>query len=237
MTLQVRVGAEWVNNFLAPCTQNTLSYRDDHANGFYNQMVNHGHVGVFCWGNNDAWETDYRHPNFGGDSLNNIDNVHFMFTSTHGGNWNNTHHLAFAVQHQYCLSSSQQMLMGPRMLKWIVFDCCQMVLNVDSGHIVSTWGGPMSGGVHLIFGFIGNGTDSWWNDDLGSDFGDDVRHGNRLANSWLDEAYSWWLNDDAIAIAAGVDRNDAINRRENESIDWRDFGIASCNYLAWKYRR
>jgi len=239
MTLQVRVGGEWINTFPASgaCHQNNLSYRDDHAVGFYNEMGNHGHVKVFCFGEGNAWETDWRHPDNGGDSLNWIDDVHFMIYSDHGGNWSNTMHLAFSVAHDYCLASSNQWRLGPRMLKWLVLDCCQAVLNTDSGHIIGTWGGPMSGGIHMIFGFIGDGTDSWWNADLGEDFAHDAGTGGRLANNWLDHAYSWWLNDDAIAIAAGASQAEARNRRDNESVNWRDYDVSGCYWLAWKYRR
>ena len=50
------------------------------------------------------------------------------------------------------------------------------------------------------------------------------------------QMYSFWTGDDSIAIAAGVTRDDAINRREHENLDWRDANIASTNWLAWKYR-
>jgi len=91
-------------------------------------------------------------------------------------------------------------------------------------------------GIHLIFGFVGLGHDSWWNSDLGEDFGEDAGRAYRLSNSWLDHAYSFWLGDTAIAIAAGETQADAINRRENETIDWRNADIHSTNWLAWKWR-
>jgi hypothetical protein len=119
------------------------------------------------------------------------------------------------------------------MLKWFVLDCCQAVLNTSVAHVIGVWGGPMQG-VHLILGFIGNGHDS--NSSLGEDFGDDAGGAWRLANAWLDRAYSWWLDDNPIAIAAGESQSDAINRRENETINWRDSTVHSTNWLAWKWR-
>lgn len=89
----------------------------------------------------------------------------------------------------------------------------------------------------MIFGFIGNGTDSWWNASLGKDFGHDAAVGYSLASHWVDRAYSFWLNDDSIAIAAGATQAEAINRRENETVNWRDYSVASTSWLAWKYRR
>ncbi len=235
--LKVSVGAEWINNFHADaCHQNDLSYRDDHAVGFCNAMASRGHPQLFCWGNDNAWERDFRHPDFGGDSLNWMDNVNFCFYSDHGGNWANTMHIAFSRAVDKCLGASNEWKLGVKNLKWLVLDCCQCVLNVDASHIAAVWFGPAHG-VHLIFGFIGNGHDSWWNAGLGSDFGSDAGNGNRLANSWLDCAYSFWLDDDAIAIAFGATENEAKNRRDNETVNWRDFNVTSANWMAWKYRR
>ncbi len=233
--MKVRVGAEWINTWHQDgCKQNNLSYRDDHANGFCDAMKAKGHEVVFCWGNDNAWETDFRHPDFGGDSLNWIDNVHFAFYSDHGGNWGNVMHIAFSTAHTHCQSSSDQWKLGKKMLKWLVLDCCQCVLNTSKEHLTAVWF-PPAHGVHMIFGFVGNGHDSWWTDDLGSDFGSDAGSGDRLADAWLDRAYSWWLDDNPIAIAFGSNQADAINRRDNESINWRDF-VVTPNWMAWKWR-
>ncbi len=237
MSLIVRFGVEWVNTFHNDaCQQNNLSYRDDHANGFCNKMKAKGHTQVYNWGNDNAWEKDFRHPDFGGDSLNWLDNVHFCFYSDHGGNWSNIMHIAFSKAHDKCLGSSNEWKLGVKMLKWFVLDCCQCVLNVDKNHISAVWF-PPAHGVHMIFGFIGNGTDGWWTRNVGNDFGGDAANGHKLANSWLDAAYSFWANDDAIALAYDSTENGAKSRRENETINWRDMAVTSPNWMAWKYRR
>jgi Family of unknown function (DUF6345) len=236
INLNVRVGSEWVDHFHDDgCNQGNRDYNDDHADGFYAHMGNHGHTRVFEWGEDNAWESDFRHPDFGGDSLNWSDNVNFCYFADHGGNWDNVMHIAFAKAHDNCLGASNQWRLGARMLKWFVLDCCDAVLNTDPNHIASVWFGPMQG-VHLVFGFVGNSHDSWWTSGHGADFGDSAGTGGRLANSWLDAAYSFWTDDNPIAIAAGVNRDDAINRRENETINWRDANIAGTNWLAWKWR-
>ena len=89
----------------------------------------------------------------------------------------------------------------------------------------------------MVFGFIGNGTDSWWTRNVGKDFGKKAARGDRLSNAWLDAAYSFWANDDAIAIAFGQTEHEARNRRDSETINWRDYDVASSNWMAWKYRR
>src|ERR1700751_732055 len=132
INVKVRVGAEWINDFHKDaCQQNDLSYCDDQVNGFYDHMGSHGHIKVFDWGDDNAWETDFRHPDFGGDSLNWSDNVHFCFFDDHGGNWDNVLHIAFASDHQNCLSPSTDWRLGTKMLKWFVSCGCQTVLNTN----------------------------------------------------------------------------------------------------------
>ena len=236
MTVPVCVGVEWINTFHpGACNQNNLSYRDDHAEGFYDHMGSHGHFRIFHWGNDNAWETDIRHPDFGGDALHWSENVDFFYYSDHGGNWDNVMHIAFSVAHNNCLGSSDTWRLGSRMMKWLVLDCCQAVLSTSASHICAVWFPPLRG-LHMVFGFIGDGHDSWWNAGLGRDFGDDAGTGHRLANAWLDRAYSWWLDDNPIAIAAGATQGEAINRRENESVNWLGSPVSSTSWLAWKYR-
>lgn len=235
MSTIIKVGVEWVNTYHSPCVQNNLSYRDDHAVGFANKMVQKGHTLVFNWGNDNAYEKDFRHPDYGGDSLNWVENVHFVFYSGHGGNWDDIFHNTFAVTKDFCFGQSDKWKLGSKKLKWIVFDSCQGVLHADTEHIGNVWF-KSAFGVHIIFGFVGNGHDSWWTDDYGKDFGTKAGRGSRLSDSWLDEAYSFWLDDNPIAIAFGVSRSDAINRRDNETINWRDSDISSANWLAWKWR-
>ena len=127
------------------------------------------------------------------------------------------------------------MRLGKKNLKWIAALGCDAVLNTNADHIVAVWGGPMQG-VHIVCGYIGTAADSWWTSDLGEDFADDICGGDTIAGSWVSRAYSFWTGDDSIAIAAGVSRDDAINRRDNENLDWRDLNVASTNWLAWKYQ-
>jgi hypothetical protein len=237
--VSVRVGVEWVNRFHSDsCNQHNLEYCDDQAEGFYNTMGSHGHARVFDWGDDNAWETDFRHPDFGsgGDSLNWSDDVHFCFFDDHGGNWDNVLHIAFSHAHNQCLSPSNTWRLGRKNLKWFVACGCEGVLNTKADHIVSVWGGPMQG-VHLVLGYIGDSHDTWWTDDLGEDFADDICDGDVIASSWIDRAYSWWVDDDSIAIAAGESQDDAVNRREHETLNWRDIDVRSTNWLAWKWRR
>jgi len=226
----VTTGVEWINTFSAPCTQVNLSNRANDAEGFQNAMASHGHVSVFDWGDGNAWETDFRSPANGGDSLDWSDNVHFCYFADHGGNWSNVFHIGFATQHTNCQGSSDTWQLGAKSLKWIVFDACDLVLGTDAAS-VTQWFGPMQG-VHIVFGFVNLGYDDG---GRGAAFGNDAGSGAGLSNAWLVDAVGSDTRQTAIAIAAGSTQADAINRRENETIDWRDIDVASTDWLAWKW--
>jgi hypothetical protein len=238
---KVRCLAEWINNFHDDaCSQDDLSTPDDRAAGFYNEMRNKGHdcpIGSGngpednrLWGDDNAWERDFRHPDYGGDSLNWLDNVHFAYYADHGGNWLDTVHIGFSKAMTNCIGASSDWKLGVKMLKWFVLDCCQGVLNTSETHVAAVWF-PPAYGVHMIFTFVGN--ESSGPTGIGRDFGKNAAKGEKLGNAWLDAAS---VAGTPIAMAYGATEEEAINRRENETINWRDYAVASANWLAWKWR-
>ena len=70
-------------------------------------MASYSHTSVFDWGDQNAWETDFRSPAFGGDSVDWSDNVHFCdlqqitAAPTAGGVFN----IYFTAQQQNCFGS------------------------------------------------------------------------------------------------------------------------------------
>jgi len=207
-----------------------LSNRANDAEGFQNAMAAYGNPGVFDWGDENAWETDFRSPASGGDSANWSDNVNFCYFADHGGNWSNTFHIGFTAQHTNCIGSSDQWQLGMKSLKWIVFDACDLVLQADATN-VSEWFEPMQG-VHLVFGFVGLGYDDG---GRGTSFGHDAGSYAVLSNAWLSDAVASGSNQTAIAIAAGSTQAEAINRRDNECINWLNVDVTSTDWLAWKW--
>jgi hypothetical protein len=230
----VRVGVEWINSFNNQCFQKPLPHSADHAEGFYNAMGNKGHIRVFHWGDNNAWATDFRHPNFGGDSLNWIDDVHFCWYSDHGGNVGDVLLICFTNYQHGCNDLSDRWLLGVNRLKWLVLSCCEGVANTDKIHVAARWF-PCAQGIHMIFTFIGTSWQSDSNSDLGSNFGDDVASGDKLTEAWLDDAYSYWLNNHPIIIAFDSTVNDVIDRIDNETLSWRDKDAGN-NWLCYKCR-
>jgi hypothetical protein len=240
-TIKCRVGVEWLDTFKSPCKENNglnnLSYTDDQTNGFFNAMTSRGHTGVFRWTNDDAWETDWRDPSFGGsgDSHSWTDNVNFVFFSAHGGNDKNIFSIYFSKQQLQCSSGANTWRLGSKMLKWVAFATCDTVLNTSSAHVGAVWFGPCQG-IHLVLGFVGTSADSWWTRGLGGDYAGDVNGGATIAGAWLDDGYSFWTGDTPIAIACGTSVDDAVNRRDHENLNWRDINVTFTGALAWKWK-
>jgi hypothetical protein len=88
----------------------------------------------------------------------------------------------------------------------------------------------------MVFGFTGSCSDSWWTDDRGWDFGRRAGAGAKLSDAWLDEAYSFWCDDDPVAMACGRNKDDAINRLFNERVT-SNYGDIPHNEIRWYWWR
>ena len=227
----VTTGVEWIDTMSSPCIPGVnLSSRQGNAEGFQGAMAAQGHISVFDWGDQNAWETDFRSPANGGDSLNWSDNVNFCFYSDHGGNDASKFNIGFTGQQANCFGYSNTWQLGAKSLKWMVFDCCNLVLGTDVANVIE-WFGPMQG-VHIVFGFVGEAYDD---PGQGTPFGNDAADGANLSDSWLADAVASGGSQTAIAIAAGASQSEAITRRDIECIPWRDFDVTATNWLAWKW--
>jgi hypothetical protein len=229
----ISVGVEWVNNFSAPCVNDDLVNRAECAEGFLDAMTARGFTSMFDWGDGNAWETDFRSNDNGGDALDWSDAVNFCYFADHGvnGGPGGQMDIGFTSQHEYCTGWSDSWRLGISLLRWFVLDTCDLVLDTDAA-TVSNWFGPMQG-VHLLFGFVGEAYDDG---GRGASFGSDAANGAVLSSAWLSDASSWWEGETAIAIAAGTTQDDATNRRDNETINWVYEDLpAETSWLAWKW--
>jgi hypothetical protein len=232
----VSLGVEWINNFPDPCDQNELSYCDETSVGFYNGMISRGHLGRFNWGNSNAWERDFRDTVNGGDDHNWIDNVDFAHFSSHGScSTTNIFQGYFGGKVDNCTWRSDKARFGNQNLEWLAIDTCNSLeLTRD---IIAVWHNAFYR-LHMIFGFTDLVSDSWWTGSRGYNFGRRAGNNDRLTNSWLDECYSYWADDNPVAMAAGRNRDDAINRRDHERIYsfFPDIPHDEITHYAWKWR-
>jgi len=239
----VTFGVEWVQDFHADsCTEPDLLYRQSEAEGFYNIMQLHGHIGKFCFGDDNAWETDFCNPDLelGGDALNWSDNVNFCYFAGHGTHKQDQYvddmWICFSYAHLGCFAASSRWKLGVKDLKWLVLDSCLGVTDPSADSVVF-WAGPMQG-IHIIFAYIGLSYDRG---DLGVAFGNEAGTGSPLCNSWIDHAYTYddydpQVSNHPIAIAAGATQDEAIYRREHETINDLSYDVTSTSWLAWKWR-
>lgn len=231
-----RVGVEWINTFPGPCTQNQLSYCDDTSVGFLNGMTSRGHAAAFNWGEGNAWETDFRDTSLGGDDASWVDNVEFAHFSSHGGaGSNNVFTGCFGTKHNECTWSSNRARFGDRALNWLLLDACQ---SLDLGrNIIQMWHSTFQG-LHAVFGFTRNVSDSWWTAGRGYNFGRRAGNGDRLGGAWLDESYSWWVDDNPVVMAAGRSPADANFRRDFETVfsNLGDIPNNQISWYSWKWR-
>lgn len=126
------------------------------------------------------------------------------------------------------------MTLGDGDLRWAVIDTCR---SLQVGHVNEkkigqdpdrafqlqdsmpgiTWR-PCFGGVHMLLGFTGLSSDAGWTADRGARFGKQAGAGERLAESWLDEAHSSVCDDAPVAVAWGRSGDDSRRRLFAESL-------------------
>jgi hypothetical protein len=138
------VGVEWCNNYhgWAP----TLSATDDDALGFYNALGTKGWTKVYAYGDDNAWETDFKSSAKGGNDANWADNVDFVYFSGHG----NTSGFYFGTTHADHQAASTDCEWGDKDLDWIALSACQVLKQSSSPW--NTWGWPVFKGLHTILG-------------------------------------------------------------------------------------
>jgi hypothetical protein len=141
------VGVEWVNNYhgWAP----TLAACDDDAVGFYNALGSKGWTKVYNWGDDNAWEEDFKSPEKpgGGNDANYADNVDFVYFSGHG----NSSGFYQGIAHDDTCVAKTDAVWGDKDLEWIALSACQVLNNGDGG-VFGRWGWPVFKGLHLILG-------------------------------------------------------------------------------------
>jgi hypothetical protein len=122
------------------------------------------------------------------------------------------------------------MRLGEGRLRWAVLDFCRSLqVGVENERDVETkrqlaesnpaltWGRCFDG-VHMLFGFTGLASDAGWTAQRGASFGQRAAKGEALAESWLDEAYSYWVDDIPVVLACGRSEKESAERLKSESL-------------------
>ena len=143
------VGVEWCNlyNGTAP----DISGTDDSAKGFKNYIAGlSGWSSRFDWGNDAAWEQDFKHATASGGGTDSywVDNVQFAFFAGHGSSGN--FYFGSAVDDN--VMSAADARWGDGLLRWIVLHACQ---TMRANFEWDVWCDAFKG-LHQMFGFHTN---------------------------------------------------------------------------------
>ena len=142
------------------------------------------------------------------------------------------------------------MRLGEGSLRWAVLDTCRsMPVRVENERDqgarfqlanatpASVWARCFDG-VNMLFGFTGLSSDGSWTSDRGARFGHHVGSGEKLADTWVDEAHSYWEDDAPVALACGRSEKDATQRLHGESLKAvaQSLRPAEIKSFAWMWR-
>lgn len=145
------VGVEWCNIYNGAPGLGDISGTDDSAKGFLNTIkALPGWAKRFEWGNNAAWEQDFKYAAApgGGTDTNWADNVHFAFFAGHGSS--GAFYFGSTVDDH--TMEAQHAEWGDGMLNWIVLHACQ---TMRSNFEWDVWCDSFKG-LHEMFGFHTN---------------------------------------------------------------------------------
>lgn len=143
---RVDAGIEWIGN----C--GGLPGSAGSAAGFVSNMSVLGPVPIqFNWGDNNAWERDFKDPTKGGQDSSYVDDVDLTFYTGHAGDWGwwfcNTTHDDQYLQYP-------DAYLGDRDLEWLGIAACGPLQAVDgAGKQWYTRWGPAFQGLHLLMGY------------------------------------------------------------------------------------
>ena len=241
-----------VRDYVPRCGGPDLPLTIPEARAFAAWYLFSGHTAVTRWENGDVWGADFRDDGGDVDPSGGSDLPDIYFYTGHGicqnpptatdpdfvvvcGN--------FGSPNVVNIGSKSRWGNAPGKLKFLFLDAsCPM----DLVSLANNWF-PVFGGLHIATGHSGTANaDTLDSSDRGSQFA--------VRTVGLPEPLSWlfpqssvgdaWMDTgtidiqdgcSAVALAVGLDRNDAIDRRENERItDGRSNPTA--NWAAWKWR-
>ncbi|MCC6552018.1 MAG: hypothetical protein IT372_03215 [Polyangiaceae bacterium] len=160
------VGTEWIG------TCGGLGGSAGNAGGFVNQFQSSGISAQFNWGEQSAWEIDFKDPTYGGQDTSYADAVDLVFYTGH----------AAGDGFQFCSSVNDTWLdlgteakLGDNNLEWLVIAAC--------GPLQGTQWPSSFAGLHLLLGYT---TISWDNTTEGNDFANGLLRYDHLTvrDSW-----------------------------------------------------
>lgn len=258
----------WINTFDKTCSKvanlKPLDYCNDIAEGFGWVMEKAGHKWEIKHKQNGATPADWVYKGARADQGSSrcsakgddarpghgVDTVDFAIVVTHGGHvpdvvgkpgsYHTKKMVTVFFNVKPCRFCSHKTRFGDGKLKWLVLDSCYS-LQIDKPEGYTPWSIWKDSfyGLHTIFGFTGQTTDSWLVNDRGTAFALEIFADSELAEAWIDSAYSHLCKDRPVVATAGRNIKDAYNRVGTERISSSFDSIPhkEVNAIAWVTRR
>lgn len=140
------VGVEWVNSYLRSGLS-YLQHNESNVTRLVDELARIGWSTAFNWGEESAWERDFKDVARGGADNQVVDSVALAYFSGHG----NRDGLLFDTQRDDYHLRHDEAAWGDGGLNWLVADAC-LVLNNDDGQCIQRWA-PAFRGLHMLLGF------------------------------------------------------------------------------------
>ena len=147
---EVDVATEWIG------PSQGLDGSPANASGFVNRMRSAGALVRFNWGEDNAWERDFKDPAFGGTDSAWVDNVDAVFYTGHAdaAGW------VFNGSHDDVRLDHSEASYGQVDLEWLVIAACG---PLQEGRTPTAWWqrwGPVFRGLHLLCGYNNESADN-----------------------------------------------------------------------------
>ncbi len=148
----VDFGAEWIGTCAG------LPGSSGNAGGFVSTMSGEGYVKRFNWGQNNAWEQDFKDPSFsGGDDANWVDNADFVFYTGHA----NGNGFTFCnSSHTDNVLTYRDALWGNVDMEWLTIAACGPLQDTSGGLRWWQRWGPAFDGLHLLLAYANSSLDN-----------------------------------------------------------------------------
>jgi hypothetical protein len=178
------VGVEW-------CNQGKLTECAMDAKRFRGQLLGDGWVEIFSWGDELAWEEDFKYQSApgGGTDFQYIDAVDFAYFAGHG----NPEGIGFMSEHDWQQFWFEDARWGGTMqgappyteegdLEWIVLDACNTLQESYNGKSVFSRWDQAFDGLHYVLGWHSHEYESR---NRGKYFAQNMRAGRTIRQSWI----------------------------------------------------
>ena len=171
LTTRIDVGSEGTG----PCSG--LPWTATNVASFNNRMISAGYPVQFSWVDANAWESDWKDPQFDGNDSGWVDDVDMAYWQGHGEPFG--FHFSNCSNHHDTVLSNTDAKWGNRDAEWMALFTCLILKHTEGGQAWWQRWSPAFDGLHMILSFD---TVSYHS----------ASHGGTFANYMVRSPFLWW---------------------------------------------